>query len=151
MLIPACPGLYALWLRLPQTARLLVGQLGEFDFPAGDYIYLGSARGPGGLRARLGRHLRGDGWPHWHIDSLRAVARPQAVWFAVDDRVIECDWVQVLGALSGAVALARGFGARDCRRRCPTHLIYFQRAEPALITRVLEGCMGFTYSPITDD
>ena len=26
-----------------------------------------------GLQARVGRHLRGDGTRHWHIDYLRAV------------------------------------------------------------------------------
>ena len=38
-----------------------IGRLGQQHFPIGDYFYVGSARGAGGLRARVGRHLRGDG------------------------------------------------------------------------------------------
>ena len=37
---------------------------------AGWHIYVGSANGPGGMRARIGRHLRTDKTIHWHIDRL---------------------------------------------------------------------------------
>ena len=70
--LPPGPGSYLLWLYLPQSQDLSIGKLGTFKFPAGEYIYLGSAHGPGGLRARLGRNLRGSGAVHWHIDGLRA-------------------------------------------------------------------------------
>ena len=73
--IPQKPGSYLLWLHLRQPQDLTVGRLGRFSFPSGDYIYLGSALGPGGLRARLGRHLQGSGKPHWHIDHLRVMAQ----------------------------------------------------------------------------
>ena len=56
--LPASPGAYAIVLNLPYQVSLRVGRLGEAVFPAGSYIYCGSALGPGGLRSRLGRHLR---------------------------------------------------------------------------------------------
>ncbi|HIQ09546.1 MAG TPA: DUF123 domain-containing protein, partial [Anaerolineaceae bacterium] len=57
-MLPSTPGAYALALRLERPVGLRVGALGVWDFPEGVYVYLGSARGPGGIRARLGRHLR---------------------------------------------------------------------------------------------
>ena len=41
----------------------------------GCYVYAGSARGPGGIRARVRRHLRPDKTPHWHIDQVTAYAK----------------------------------------------------------------------------
>ncbi|HYA22015.1 MAG TPA: DUF123 domain-containing protein [Thermoproteota archaeon] len=41
-------------------------------FHPGLYLYVGSARGPGGLRARVARHLRRDKVRKWHIDYLTA-------------------------------------------------------------------------------
>ena len=67
--IPPNPGSYALEFTLYQPQRLTIGRLGEIYFPQGEYIYMGSALGPGGLGVRLGRHLKNDGFScHWHID-----------------------------------------------------------------------------------
>ena len=55
--LPAMSGTYALLLRLDAAVQLAVGRLGDFTFPEGDYVYVGSARGPGGLRARVRRHI----------------------------------------------------------------------------------------------
>jgi hypothetical protein len=84
--IPADPGAYLLHLRLHQPRILRVGRLGEFSFAAGEYLYTGSACGPGGLRARLGRHLRGGGKPHWHIDSLRAAAEVTGYGYSLREK-----------------------------------------------------------------
>ncbi len=75
--------------------QLRVGALGAWTFPEGTYLYVGSAWGPGGLRARVGRHLRGSAALRWHIDYLRAASDPVAVWLAVGLRV-ECTWAQAL-------------------------------------------------------
>jgi hypothetical protein len=56
--LPSGHGSYALFLSLLHQVHLAVGRLGAFDFPAGAYVYLGSANGPGGLRARLAHHAR---------------------------------------------------------------------------------------------
>ena len=47
-------GAYALVLHLERKEEITVGRLGTFAFPAGYYLYAGSALGPGGLEARLG-------------------------------------------------------------------------------------------------
>ena len=54
--IPNEPGTYQLVLFLPEDITLQVGALGVFRFPAGRYVYTGSALG--GLRRRLAGPLR---------------------------------------------------------------------------------------------
>ena len=122
-------GTYVLWLHLPGHRRIGVGRLGDIDFAPGYYGYVGSAQGPGGLAARVGRHLRGGLKLRWHIDYLRRAAHPAAVWYCVSPRRREHDWAKVLAAIPGGWVPAPGFGASDCA--CPTHLIGY-RALPAL-------------------
>lgn len=121
--LPALPGSYALLLRLDTETVLTVGRLGSVIFPPGDYVYVGSARGPGGLRARVRRHARSDKRKHWHIDRLLAQARLVDVHAIVGDERQECHWAKTLLYLPGAAAIAPGFGASDCR--CLTHLVHF--------------------------
>jgi Uri superfamily endonuclease len=89
-------------------------------FPAGWYAYAGSAHGPGGIAARVRRHLRAAKRLHWHIDYLRAVANPVEVWYATDPERWECRWAEALSTLPGVSTPASGFGASDCC--CVTHL-----------------------------
>jgi Uri superfamily endonuclease len=125
-LLPHTPGSYLIVLHLSRATRLRIGALGEQRFAAGDYVYLGSAQGPGGLRARLGRHLRGDGKLRWHIDALRKQARVRGYAYIESTQRLECRWVQILSAMQGASIPVAGFGASDCRCGCPAHLIYFE-------------------------
>ncbi|MBL7161617.1 MAG: GIY-YIG nuclease family protein [Anaerolineales bacterium] len=126
---PADSGSYALFLTLSSPQTLQIGRLGAGFFPPGIYIYFGSARGPGGLRARLGRHLRGGGKSHWHIDALRAVTEVKGFCYITDQKdtsfttPIECLWSQALAALPDTSVPLPGFGASDCRAGCPAHLI----------------------------
>jgi Uri superfamily endonuclease len=111
----------------PQT--VVVGALGALAFPAGWYLYLGSAHGPGGLAARLARHRRrGDKRFHWHIDYLRAVTVLVQVW-SDDGASQECRWAAAAAALPGANIVAPRFGASDCR--CPAHLYHYARQPEA--------------------
>jgi Uri superfamily endonuclease len=126
---PEQAGTYVLILHLPHPATVDVGRLGSFQFPGGWYAYVGSARGPGGLAARISRHRRPSKPLHWHVDYLRVRAHPVAVWYAVGDQKRECAWAETLSRLPGASTPAPRFGASDCR--CPTHLIYFD-APPEL-------------------
>jgi Uri superfamily endonuclease len=131
--LPAQPGSYALILELTGPQVLQVRRLGRFNFLAGIYVYLGSACGPGGIRARVGRHLCGGGQPHWHIDYLRPEADFRGYGYIVetgDCHVAhtpkECNWSQKLAALPGASIPVPRFGASDCRSGCPAHLVYCQ-------------------------
>lgn len=128
---PELAGTYALVMRLSHRLAIDVGQLGRFEFPAGWYAYVGSAVGPGGLAARVGRHRRASKTLHWHVDYLRAHARAIAVWYAIGDWDRECAWAAALSILPGASVPVPGFGSSDCR--CAAHLIYFE-APPDLST-----------------
>jgi Uri superfamily endonuclease len=149
------PGTYALLLKLDKQERITVGKLGVFDFPVGYYLYVGSALGPGGLRARLTRHWRGSqrsSQPnsgqtgkklHWHIDYLLQRGQLIEVWSVASEERLECKWGEVARGLSGAQVLVGGFGSSDCC--CPAHLIYFsarpdrERFEQALHKKLVRG------------
>ncbi|MCU0604572.1 MAG: GIY-YIG nuclease family protein [Desulfobacterales bacterium] len=118
--IPAGRGTYALLLFCPRSRTLGIGRLGSRTIPRGWYVYVGSAFGPGGLRARCRRHLRPPRRRHWHIDYLRPAAILQAIWFTEDPEPQEHRWAEIVGSLAGAEVLIRRFGSSDCR--CPSHL-----------------------------
>jgi Uri superfamily endonuclease len=130
------PGTYVLWLQLDTSLRLPVGGLGPVEFLAGHYAYVGSAFGPGGIAARLGRHLRTNKCRRWHVDHLSGVARPRAAWVSYDATGYEHRWAAALAALPGARVPVAGFGASDCR--CPSHLIWFRR--PPSLHRFRAAC-----------
>ncbi len=119
------PGTYILALRLGSDLDTSVGRLGEIEFPAGWYLYVGSALGPGGLRARLKRHrrrLESGKRAHWHIDYLREHCTWGGAWGQSSQRRLECLWASALHRLPEAEIVAPGFGASDCR--CPAHLVH---------------------------
>ena len=49
---------YQLFIEVTEFLTLTVGKLGEFDLPAGNYVYTGSAKA--NLEARIARHLSRD-------------------------------------------------------------------------------------------
>lgn len=130
--LPAIPGTYAVSFSLLEAVKISIGRLGWFDFLAGDYIYLGSALGPGGLRSRLGRHLRSVKATHWHIDYLRPYLEIRAIGYLPGNDNLECAWSQSLANLPTARLPAPGFGASDCIRGCPAHLVAFPADESPL-------------------
>lgn len=116
-------GTYVLVPRLVEETHIRVGKLGEFSFPAGHYLYVGSAQGSGGLAARVARHRRTEKRLHWHIDYLTRRADVIDVWYVESPRHLECAVAEAIAALPGARVLVPGFGSSDCRR--PAHLFYF--------------------------
>jgi len=136
--IPPAPGTYVLVLACARRDALRIGRLGVLSICPGFYVYVGSAFGPGGLAARLGRHLRGGAArPHWHIDFLRAHAEPVEVFWCEGVRQ-EHRWAARIGELPGATSPLAGFGASDCT--CRSHLFYFhQRPSGVTLGRNLGG------------
>jgi len=135
--LPAEPGTYVLVMSLDRHAAIRVGRLGTARFRPGFYAYVGSALGPGGIAARVGRHARGGGAVHWHIDYLRRVAPVQEAWYTTGHVRREHAWARALETLSRGPSIA-GFGASDCR--CSSHLVYFGRPpEIADFRRAVRG------------
>lgn len=120
--LPAHPGTYVLLLRAREPGHdVTIGKLGTLPLDGAWYAYVGSAFGPGGLRARVGRHLREGKSPHWHIDHLLPAVRVEAVWFSTRPEKREEAWVEALRSVPGAGVPLRGFGAGDCG--CEGHLV----------------------------
>ncbi len=67
--LPRKQGTYALFVRVIDPATIEVGRLRILLSP-GVYVYVGSAGGPGGLKARIVRHFKRYKKIHWHIDKL---------------------------------------------------------------------------------
>ncbi len=116
-------GVYALLFHVPTETQVLVGRLGMLRLSPGFYVYVGSARGPGGLAARISRHLRREKTLHWHIDYLTTRVLPVSVLYTAEAQASECMWAQRLLALQGAFVPLVGFGNSDCRDGCPAHLV----------------------------
>lgn len=126
--LPKAGGAYILLLRVQEDQACEIGRLGEFAIPAGYYAYVGSALGPGGLAARVGRHLRAGKRMHWHIDYLLAMATVEEVWAAASERRLECEWARRLLETPAVHVVVPRFGASDCT--CPAHLIHWEALPP---------------------
>lgn len=109
--IQPSPGTYALLLSSATDSVIRVGRLGDLRLQPGYYVYVGSALGSGGVRGRLGHHMRPAERPHWHIDYLRKKTTLEAVWCRYAQKSLECQW--------GKAFLFDGrCGGADGRRYC---------------------------------
>lgn len=108
---------YQIYFRLTADAEITVGRIGVRRFPAGRYVYTGSARHH--FEARVRRHLSGAKRLRWHIDYL--LATPCATVTGVARSTLEeC----LLNQATRGILPMAGFGASDCRRGCGSHLKY---------------------------
>ena len=135
--IPSAPGTYAVIMKLAKFAEIEIGKLGTFAFSPGYYIYVGSAFGPGGLKARLGRHLRKEKKLKWHIDYITQIMTVADVKFAKTAENEECVWTHALSENEGTFPI-KGFGASDCK--CFSHLLFFK--EEKTISNALKSLFG---------
>ena len=115
------PGIYHLLIYLPHDTTVEVGKLGSFHFPAGYYVYTGSALG--GLEARITRHLRREKRLHWHIDYLLQYGRVIDVVAHRTTERLECHLNEKILSLPDCKVPVKGFGSSDCD--CLSHLTYF--------------------------
>lgn len=116
-------GAYWLILRLDGPKTVDTGALGALTFPAGHWVYVGSAMR--GLRARMARHLRRGKARHWHADYLRDAADGAEVLALRSADRRECEIARALGGV--LTPGPKGFGCGDCA--CETHL-FFSREHP---------------------
>jgi len=117
-------GTYALILSSSNHSNIQIGRLGKLKLRPGFYVYIGSAFGSGGLRARIEHHKRITQKPHWHIDYLRSFTNLKNVWFTYDSQHREHQWAQLFqNTLEGFISV-KGFGASDCK--CESHLFFFK-------------------------
>ena len=124
-------GTYAVVFQCLSEARQKVGHLGMVSLRRGYYVYVGSAFGPGGVKARVSHHYRNTIKPHWHIDYLRRFMRPVSVWYTYDHRRLEHRWAKAFLKMNDMSSF-RGFGCSDCD--CYSHL-FFSSKKPELTVR----------------
>ncbi len=117
----AAPGTYVFLLHNKTPIAVRVGRLREIRFEPGYYLYVGSAFGPGGVRARVLRHCRRQKSLHWHIDYLSAATTPLGAWYCHAATPLEHDWAGLLQAMDGLLPIL-GFGCSDCQ--CVSHLFH---------------------------
>jgi Uri superfamily endonuclease len=106
-----------------------VGRWGHLDVEPGYYIYVGSALGPGGLRARVSRHFRKTKAKHWHIDYLREAVDAVCAWYSYRHKSREHQWARAIRETMQTSAV-KGFGCSDCG--CYSHLLMTAK-EPSLV------------------
>jgi Uri superfamily endonuclease len=106
--IPVLPGAYLLLIELREVIFVWLPNKPSVTLAPGRYIYAGSAYGPGGLKARVSRHMRRAKARRWHIDQLTETGN--VIGASVFPGGIECDLVDMYSALPTPIA---GFGSTD--------------------------------------
>lgn len=126
--LPVDPGLYRLWMDLPNDLAISVGRLGEVMLPAGRYCYTGSARR--GIRARVSRHFQTGRPKHWHIDYLLPYVTliHVEVYVYPGPDLTECALNEEVMHMPHACVPVRRFGSSDCR--CAAHLVQLPHGTP---------------------
>jgi Uri superfamily endonuclease len=115
--VTSTPSTYQLIIRLSEDACIAFGALGEHRLPAGDYVYIGSARR--NMAFRIKRHYNKQKKLHWHIDYLLTLEQANIIGVHLLHDP-ECTANQ---NLSGKI-LVPGLGASDCRAGCISHFKY---------------------------
>ncbi len=113
-------GAYLLALHLPRNVELDMAKRPRHVIARGCYVYAGSAYGPGGLSARLQRHLRAAKTVRWHVDHLTTQAGEMMALAVPGGH--ECRLVERLLATQKFTIAVPGFGSSDCRT-CAGHLL----------------------------
>ncbi len=106
-------------LSVTPSAKPVPIPLGALVFPAGWYLYAGSAER--GLSKRIARHKRLRKKMHWHIDYLRRKAEMIESFPIRSSRRDECLLAGAVGEL--AEEAVDRFGSSDCP--CASHLFRF--------------------------
>ncbi|MEM1655291.1 MAG: GIY-YIG nuclease family protein [Nitrososphaerota archaeon] len=116
-------GIYILFLRIVDDARIRVGGLGEIELEKGLYAYVGSAQN--NLEKRIARHRLREKKLQWHIDYItvdKGVIVEGACAYELP-REYECRVARLMEEISQKAI--KGFGSSDCR--CPSHLFKITR------------------------
>ena len=112
-------GSYLYLIKIDQPIEIPIGGLGVRGFPAGYYVYVGSAMN--GVAKRLARHRLVRKKAHWHIDYLRRHAHHHHGLPILSTDQMECQLAQALDKL--ADLRFPSFGSSDCT--CSSHLFGF--------------------------
>jgi Uri superfamily endonuclease len=125
---PRRPGAYILFITLETPIDCPIGKRHrQMTFPAGSYVYIGSARN--GLDQRITRHIRTTKKTHWHIDYLLPHTHTIHAYYTTNTHQTECHLATTFHKHHTPIP---NFGNSDCT--CPTHLYY--GTPTALLTTI---------------
>lgn len=141
--LPSLPGTYVLLLKLSHPLNVAV-QGRVYMLEPSIYVYVGSALGPGGLRARVLRHFLKGKSVRWHIDQSTEEVSPLLVAYAVSQLKLECRVVREI-LREGFYVPARGFGSSDCN--CPAHLLACPYVLPHCLRSALRAMLRAGLEP----
>ncbi len=136
-------GTYTLILSSSIDKPINIGKLGTLFLKPGFYVYIGSAFGPGGLKARIKHHFNHSDRPHWHLDYLSPNLSACEIWYTYDQIRREHQWAKIHSQSRGVILPLPGFGSSDCR--CRSHL-FFYKSKPSgnhFRRKVMPGAQGF--------
>ncbi len=112
-------GSYIIVIHIPDEVTVRVGSLGDVQFSAGYYLYVGTAKRA--LTKRIERHTRKRTVSYWHIDYLKRYADRCTAIPIRSSASLEHELAAAVGRIAdGCVAT---FGSSDCD--CPGHLFRF--------------------------
>lgn len=116
-------GSYVIVFTVESAVTIEVGAHGVVEFAIGEYGYIGSANGQGGIESRVGRHLetaRGNTENlFWHIDYVLDVDEISVSSVFYSQEIEECDIFEYLS--SKRVQAVDSLGASDCS--CRSHIV----------------------------
>ncbi len=118
-------GSYGLLIEVDKDLDIQVGALGTKHFPAGTYLYIGSA--VNSINARVDRHLRKHKKRFWHIDYLLEHAKISTILCFPHQGKKECQVARMLFHILRCEMYPRGFGSSDCD--CYSHLFRLKQMD----------------------
>ncbi len=115
-------GSYRIFLKIEKDIEVKAGALGKCYFPAGRYVYTGSAMSS--LSKRIERHMKKRKPMRWHIDYLLSNKEVtiNKIEIFPSEKKEECEKnMEVIEKMKGTVII-KSFGSSDCNA-CPSHLL----------------------------
>jgi len=128
-------GSYLLVLSIKKRVRLKPGSLGRVELPPGCYVYVGSAKGPGGFEKRVSRHLRKVKKARWHIDYLTRTngVKVESVFYTSPE-YDEPMLTRFLSSL-GLHKIVKGFGTTDHPDDF-SHLLFSEKSVGGTVRKI---------------
>ncbi|MBO3799901.1 MAG: DUF123 domain-containing protein [Candidatus Brockarchaeota archaeon] len=103
--------------------------------PRGCYVYVGSAKGPGGFEKRVSRHLKKIKKARWHVDYLTRVnrVRVEGVFYTLPE-YDESMLTRLLSSI-GFRKVVKGFGTTDHLEDF-SHLLFSGKSVGETVKRI---------------
>ncbi|MHA1270723.1 MAG: GIY-YIG nuclease family protein [Candidatus Helarchaeota archaeon] len=123
-------GIYLLIIKKEQTSKIKVGKFGEFIFPNGIYLYIGSSLGKNSstnIENRIKRHFKKEKKLYWHIDYFLADSDVSIIdaFYGITNKKLECDLLKTMKQQNDNIKIIiKNFGSSDCVDNCGSHLLH---------------------------